>query len=151
MNIDIKDREIKYMNSPDADKNYIAREGVYGIMTNESGKIAIVETSTGYFLPGGGIEAGETAEECLKREFIEELGIEIKMGKFIGLISYYFKSTTLHIDMESLGNFYNCNYVKTLDVQTEPDHKLVWLYADRAIELLYLENQKEAVRNHMKF
>lgn len=30
--------------------------------------------------PGGKIEAGETVEECIKREIQEELGIEIEVG-----------------------------------------------------------------------
>lgn len=33
--------------------------------------------------PGGGIEFGETAEACIKREFKEETGLEIDVGKFL--------------------------------------------------------------------
>lgn len=33
--------------------------------------------------PGGGMKFGETAGEALKREFIEETGIEIEMGKLL--------------------------------------------------------------------
>ena len=36
-----------------------------------------------YDLPGGGVEYGESFEETLKREFIEETGLEINSLKFI--------------------------------------------------------------------
>lgn len=47
--------------------NYIDRVGVYLVPMKE-GKIGVVKTSNGYFLLGGGLDNGESHEECIKRE-----------------------------------------------------------------------------------
>jgi 8-oxo-dGTP diphosphatase len=43
--------------------NYIERIGIYGIFINDEGKIATIKTPTGYFLPGGGIDEGESRKQ----------------------------------------------------------------------------------------
>lgn len=44
--------------------------------------------------PGGGLEFGESVEECLEREFQEETGVSIKTGSF--LFVNEFKGNDLH-------------------------------------------------------
>ena len=43
-----------------------------------------------YRLPGGGIEFGEKAAEALQREFKEEIGVEISVGKKLGVYENIF-------------------------------------------------------------
>jgi 8-oxo-dGTP diphosphatase len=38
-------------------------------------------------LPGGGMEAGETVEEAVEREVLEETGLEVKVERLVGVYS----------------------------------------------------------------
>ena len=55
------------------------RVSIKGLILNENGdKFLIIREDNGYWeLPGGGLDRPETAEECLKREVKEELGIQV--------------------------------------------------------------------------
>jgi 8-oxo-dGTP diphosphatase len=141
---------MEYINKPNEDIVYTKRIGSYGLLLNENRKLAIIKTSTGYFLPGGGLEQDESLEECLKREFREETSIDVHVSDKLSSISYFFYSTTLNIHMESVGHFYKCSYEKKLDEKCEDDHELVWLELEMASKLLFLENQKKAVLDFLQ-
>ena len=133
-------------NQSDKNRQYVRRPGAYGIIRNDDNQIAVAKVDTRYFLPGGGVEGGESLEECLKRECLEEIGAEISVLDNFARGNCYFYSTTRNAHMESLGHFFTCQIDKILDIESEESHELVWLDMDQAVKLLYLDNQKEAVR-----
>ncbi len=67
------------------------------LITNDEGKILVVKENQDFWsLPGGGLEHGETAAECLTREIQEEIGIN---APYIGDIAY---STSVYLDQRDI-------------------------------------------------
>jgi 8-oxo-dGTP pyrophosphatase MutT (NUDIX family) len=58
----------------------------------QDGKIALLERNrrgTRYFVfPGGGIDKGETPEQAAAREAVEELGLQVTIGRLVAEVSY---------------------------------------------------------------
>jgi 8-oxo-dGTP diphosphatase len=73
--------------------------GVVGVLFNDEGRVLLVEhvfrTDFPWGLPGGWIERGEAPERALRREFEEELGLQIEVGQLLqcGMVGLVEKTT----------------------------------------------------------
>lgn len=89
------------------------RIGVYGIAINNESILLVHKGYGGCYsglldLPGGGIEFGETQEQALRREFIEEVGMTFERMSIFDNVSHYlevFDSTPPYI-FHQLGQLY---------------------------------------------
>ncbi|WP_156306967.1 NUDIX domain-containing protein [Sphingobacterium endophyticum] len=70
---------------------------VYGILINENNEVLISDEQTENVsftkFPGGGLEYGEGLIDALKREYLEETGMEIEVVKHIYTTDFYEKSS----------------------------------------------------------
>ncbi|TKJ05520.1 NUDIX domain-containing protein [Bacillus cereus] len=103
---------------------------VRGILINER-KILISELKGQHaFLPGGHIKFGEKVEVALKREFKEELDINIKIEKFLGVIeNYWTDEDTVHYEINHLFHI-SSNNLKAYINPTSKEHHIKFYWID---------------------
>jgi 8-oxo-dGTP pyrophosphatase MutT (NUDIX family) len=127
--------------------NIIFRKAVRAIIvSNRKILMVLLEKTTEYKFPGGGVEENENAEEALKREVLEEVGYNvIKVVEKIGTVTeyaiakegkgYIFKMVseyyTVHIDNNQIN-------------QTLDDYEKEFLYKPcwTEMETAYYTNRK---------
>ncbi len=69
---------------------------VYGILINEQKQVLVSDEFIrgNYYtkFPGGGLEVGEGTRDCLKREFLEEMNLNVEVGNHIYTTDIYQQS-----------------------------------------------------------
>lgn len=111
------------------------RIGCRAIITDGSKILLSHEMNTGVYLsPGGGLENGESLEDCVLREVLEETGYRAKIvAPFVKVNEYYFEK--LYIS-----NYFACEIIgrgeQTL-TETEILHGVIpeWVEIETALEI----------------
>ena len=93
---------------------------VYGVLINEQQQVLVSdEFIRGEYytkFPGGGLEFGEGTRDCLKREFLEEMNLEVEVGDHI-YTTDYFQLSAFNPDHQIISIYY---YAKPLAPITIP-------------------------------
>ena len=125
------------------DAQYLDREGAYLIpYCNDC--IGVVKTPKGYFLLGGGLEAGESHLDCIKRECMEEVGcISCVEGRLCSAEAYAIHSAIGYF--HPIQTYYIGKLLDQKAVPMETDHELCWLEYGRIKGKMFAEMQNWAL------
>jgi 8-oxo-dGTP diphosphatase len=125
--------------------DYVLRPGGYLVVRNSKSAIAVVATTRGYFLPGGGIEAGESAEQAAVREANEECGLSVVLKDSLGTADEFVFSGAEGLYYRKRCSFFSADFV-SCNGDGEPDHRLMWMSVDEAVSRLSHKSQVWAVK-----
>lgn len=125
-------------------QEYALRPGVYAVISGRQG-LALVRTPGGLFLPGGGVEQGESLEQALTREVLEECGLHVNVSALIGTADELCRIHGKPVRKRCTFFWTPLASDKAIP-PTESDHELVWMKGSEALEQLTHESQKWALR-----
>lgn len=132
-------------------QKYQARYAAYVVMENEQGEIALVQAPNGaYFLPGGEIEGQETKEEAITREMMEEMGVTVTLGTYLGQADEYFFSRHRDTHFYNPGYFYVVTGWQKVSEPTEAGNESCWVAPQVGIEKLKRGSHKWAVEQWLQ-
>lgn len=123
------------------DRPYTLRPGAYGVLRDDQSRIAVVHVPGGAFLPGGGADPGETPEQTLAREMLEETGYALRIGRRIGVATQLVGSPERGLT-EKVGTYFEATLGDRIAEPTETDHTLQWHAPDSALAVLKHEAQR---------
>lgn len=134
------------LNVDDRSQTYIPRPGAYGVVFNEKNQILLLKEQSGYFLPGGGQDPGESMYQALKREFQEELRCEVQnawplMAADDCRWSPFYKQ---HFQIQ--GHYYWVDLDLNQNLIPEQEVEICWTDLPHAEELLTRENETWLLR-----
>ncbi|MCO6565223.1 MAG: NUDIX hydrolase [Apibacter sp.] len=128
---------------------------VYGLLVKDNSLMFLNEMYAGkqlLKLPGGGLELGEGTLDTLKREFKEELNLEVTIQEHFYTQDFFLKSK-LTPDSQLLTVYYkvDCNNFSNLQIIEKSIHEVVWIPLDKInIDTITLPVDKIVLKKLLK-
>ncbi len=122
--------------------DYTTRLTVKAVILNEKNEILLFPN----FLIGGGVDAGETIEEGLRRECMEEAGVSIENLRSLGTVIQYRDELKKRYEVHGfIANKVGELAPRTTTQDNEQDRYAIWQTFDNAIK--YLEEFIKSLEN----
>lgn len=119
---------------------------VYGILINKDRQVLVSdEYIRGNFItkfPGGGLELGEGTRDCLRREFMEEMSLNVSVGEHIYTTDLYMKSAFIH-SHQIISIYY---FVQALEGITAPLRTKLFDFDEEQMKLYEATGETETFR-----
>jgi len=93
---------------------------VYGVLINEQRQVLVSDEFIrgNYYtkFPGGGLEFGEGTRDCLKREFSEEMNLNVEVGEHL-YTTDYFQISAFNPDHQIISIYYLVKPLEEISVR----------------------------------
>lgn len=146
---------IRVGKSPQHQRKYTVRRGVYAILPRRGRLLLTVQTAPeigrDVQLPGGGIDPGENPIPALHREVFEETGWHIAAPKRLGVFKRYTYMPEYDLWAEKICTVYHAKPTVRVAAPTEPHHRDLWLPADQAVAQLGNAGDRLFVQNLLAY
>jgi 8-oxo-dGTP diphosphatase len=119
---------------------------VYGILINEQKQVLVSdEFIRGMYItkfPGGGLELGEGTRDCLKREFLEEMNLNVEVGSHI-YTTDFFQMSAFNKEQQIISIYY---FVKALEEIQAPLREKEFDFDERELKMYADTGETETFR-----
>ncbi|HZE85063.1 MAG TPA: NUDIX domain-containing protein [Puia sp.] len=119
---------------------------VYGILLGENRKVLVSDEFIrgNYYtkFPGGGLEFGEGTRDCLKREFKEEMDLDVAIGDHI-YTTDYFQISAFNPAQQIVSIYY---FAEALEPIRAPLRSVPFDFDEREMEIYKLRGETETFR-----
>ncbi len=126
---------------------------VYGILINNQKQVLVSdEYIRGMYItkfPGGGLEFGEGTRDCLKREFLEEMNLNVEVEEHI-YTTDFFQMSAFNKDQQIISIYY---FAKALEEIKAPLREKEFDFDERELKMYADTGETETFRfiNWQKF
>lgn len=119
---------------------------VYGILIQDDRRVLVSdEFIRGSYItkfPGGGLEFGEGTRDCLRREFMEEMGLNVEIGRHIYTTDFY-QGSAFNSEHQILSIYYEA---KALESITAPIRVKPFDFDERQLAVYNATGETETFR-----
>ena len=119
---------------------------VYGILINDRKQVLVSdEYIRGQYytkFPGGGLEFGEGTRDCLKREFMEEMALNVEVGDHI-YTTDFFQMSAFRPEDQIISIYY---FAKALEPITAPLRSVPFDFDEKQLDVYQKTGETETFR-----